>query len=75
MIYTHNDLQGHYLHAIVVVIAPTVDRAAQITEDLLRKNGLEQKVKPEGFKPFPRVGDQIDTGTRECVLLLSDGDY
>lgn len=75
MIYTHNDLRGHYLQAIAIVIAPTVERAAQITEDLLRRVGLEQKVDPSGFIEFPRIGAKIDTGTRECVSLLADGDY
>lgn len=67
-IYTNTNFCGHWpVGTAAVVTAESPERAAELLEAELAKNGLPQKVKPTDM--WRHESDQ------ETVQILCDGDY
>lgn len=64
-VFTNNTFKGRWpVPTAAVVIADSAGEAALILEDMLRSIGLEQKIEAQEM-------DEL----KDCVAILSDGDY
>lgn len=67
MTWTVSDLKGRFFSAVAVVSAENVETAIHWLQDELKREGLEQTVRPEQLIPMV-------TSTRKARILFN-GDY